>query len=86
MKRTTRSKNKRAAGTATTKPWRITSRIVNTKRHTVGYVINGQTYTVKQAARFARAGRIANVRAVGNHVQAETGKRSLSSLPTRIQR
>ncbi len=65
---------------------RVTSRIVDTKRHTTGYVIGGKRYSVKQVAQLARQGRISGVRAVGNHPQAVNGRRCLSSLPTKVEK
>ena len=63
---------------------RVSGRVVNGKLHTVGYVINNQHYTVRQAAQMARSGRLQGVRVVGNHIQSVGGRR-LSSLPAQRQ-
>lgn len=77
------SSRKRTAG-AGTPTLRITRRFVNTKRHTVGYMVGGQRKTVLQTTKLARQGRIRNVRVVGRHVQANVGAKPLSSLPTTV--
>lgn len=65
---------------------RITKRIVNTKRHIVGYVIGGESLSVNQARGLAATNRIAGVRVVGNHIQAVPGRKRLASLPTQVNR
>lgn len=65
---------------------RITSRIVNVRRHTTGYLINGKEYTVAQARNMASKGQIAGVRVVGNHLQATSGSRRLVDLPTQVRK
>ena len=61
---------------------RLTKRITNQKRHTISYVDSaGRKYTPRQAAQMARQGRIAGVRAVGNHIQSEPGRKKLADLP-----
>ncbi len=65
---------------------RITKRLVNTKRHTVGYVINGKKYTVAKARAFATQGRIHGVRVVGNHIQSIPGRKKLTRLATAVER
>lgn len=64
---------------------RISRRLVNTKRHTTGYVINGQNYSVAQARRLAERGQLSGVRVVGRHIQAEPGRRRLTELPQTVQ-
>jgi hypothetical protein len=66
------------------KQMRITRRLVNTKRHTTGYVIGGKKTSVPQARRLASQGRLANVRVVGRHIQSVPGKTRLSDLPTTV--
>ena len=77
-KRTTSPKTKTAGAI---KPKRATRRIVNTKRHTTGYVVGGEQLSVAQARTMARRGQIANVRVVGKHIQAVPGKQRLTDLP-----
>ena len=90
MKAKSTDKRKRASGTKTSpakrKAMRVTSRIVDTKRHAIAYVIGGKRYSVKQTAHLARQGRISGVRVVGNHPQAVTGRRRLSELPTKVEK
>lgn len=74
------------SGGVATKKMRITRRIVNSKRHTIGYVVGGQEQTIDNAAALARRGMISGVRVVGNHIQAEIGRHPLASLPTTIRR
>lgn len=64
---------------------RISRRLVSPKRHTMGYVMNGRVYSVEQATRLARNGQVAGVRVVGNHIQADTGRRRLTDLPIQIE-
>ena len=79
-----RTKNRKASGVRKA-DLTISKRIVNTKRHTVGYVINGKEYTVRKAAQLAGQGRIRGARRVGNHIQATTNKKRLSSLRTVVR-
>lgn len=65
---------------------RVTRRILSVKRHTEAYVINGETVSVRQAARLASQGRLMNCRRVANHIQANVGSRRLSLLPAEIRR
>jgi hypothetical protein len=51
----------------------------------MGYVMNGRVYSVEQATRLARNGQVAGVRVVGNHIQADTGRRRLTDLPIQIE-
>lgn len=64
---------------------KISRRIVNTKRHTTGYVISGQTYSVAAARRLVEQGQISGVRVVGRHIQSEPGRRRLAELPATVQ-
>lgn len=68
------------------KKMRITKRVMNTKRHTVGYMINGQFRNVAEATKLASKGTISGVRVVGNHIQSAQGRRRLSDLPTTVVR
>lgn len=63
---------------------KITRRIVDKKRHTVGYVVNGKNMTVAQTRRLAESGSIAGIRVVGSHIQSEPGRRKLTDLPISI--
>jgi hypothetical protein len=63
----------------------ITHRAVNTKRHTVGYVVNNRIQKMDQMRKWASEGRIPGVRVVGNHIQAIPNERKpLSELPERF--
>lgn len=67
---------------------RINRRILNTKRHTVGYVITGgERVTRDQAVKLANSGRLSGVRVIKglttSYLQS-TGKRSLQELPVVI--
>ncbi len=76
---------KKQAGTAT-RPQKITRRVVNTKRHTTGYVVGGQVYSVAQTRTLAQRGRVVNVRVVGRHIQSLPGKQRLSDLPILLRK
>ena len=65
---------------------RISSRVVNVKRHTQGYMISGKLHSVSQTKSLAANGRIAGVRVIGDHIQAIPGRRRLSDLPVRVDR
>jgi hypothetical protein len=69
----------------TTTVGRISRRIVNVKRHTLGYVVNGKSMTVRQVTQLASRGKVAGVQVVGNHVQARPGCRRLTRLPITIK-
>lgn len=77
---------KRKGSTRTAPKARVTRRIMNSKRHVVGYIVGGQRLTVQQVRTAAAEGRVAGVRVVGNHVQAAIGARPLSALPTTVER
>ena len=67
------------------KTQRITRRVVNSKRHTVGFLLNGNTYVTRsQAVNMARSSRISGVRVIrssqGTYLQSTTG-RNLYDLP-----
>lgn len=66
----------------------ISKRILNKKRHTVGFVISGTEYTRAQAIKLARKGEISGVRVAkgpqGPYLVSST-KTSLYSLPTTLQ-
>lgn len=64
---------------------KINRRIVNTKKHTVGYILSGgKRVTRKQAIGLAHSGKIAGVRVIkgstGQYLQSTT-KKSLQTLP-----
>lgn len=63
---------------------KITSRVVDVRRHTKGYVMGGKRYTVAQTRNLAAKGRVQNVQVVGNHIQAIPGHRRLTDLPMKI--
>lgn len=63
---------------------KITSRVVDVRRHTVGYVAGGKKYSVGQIRNMAAKGRIKGVQVVGNHVQAVPGQKRLTDLPTKV--
>ena len=79
------NKNKKKTGKGSSK-MRVTRRIVNSKRHTQGYMIGGRFYSVADSTNLAARGRVSGVRVVGNHIQAESGRKRLSDLPTTVQR
>jgi plasmid maintenance system antidote protein VapI len=64
---------------------RINRRILDTKRHTVGYVITGnKRITRKEAVRLAKRNQISGVRIVNGQTSdylMSTTKRSLQDLP-----
>lgn len=68
-----------------TNPRRITKRIVSTKRHTTGYIVNGEEMSVAQTRQLAERGQIAGVRVVGEHIQAQNGRRRLGDLPQLVK-
>lgn len=65
---------------------KITRRIVNTKRHTVGYIVGGQNRTVAQTRKMASRDEVSGVRVVGKHVQSVSGRKNLLSLPTTMEK
>lgn len=68
-----------------TKKARITRRIVSTKRHTLGFVINGKNCTRETAVKMARQGRLNKIHVVGNHIQTlPERKQKLLDLPEKI--
>ncbi len=66
------------------KQMRITRRFVDSKRHTVAYLVNGKRQNVAESTRLASKGQISGVRVVGNHIQAAIGRRPLAKLPTTV--
>ena len=64
---------------------RITRRIVNRRRHVQAYVVGGQEMTVAQTRNLVERGEVAGVRVVGQHIQALSGRRRLSDLPTTVR-
>ena len=87
---TKRTSNRKNSGTtarkAKTQSMKITSRIVDIRRHTTGYVAGGKKYSVSQIRNMASKGRIRGVQVVGNHVQAVPGQKRLTDLPTKIMK
>jgi len=79
MAKKTNSRNSRSSS----RGMKITSRVVNVRRHTIGYVVGGRKYTVSQTRTMAEKGRIKGVQVVGNHVQALPGGKRLTDLPTK---
>jgi hypothetical protein len=77
-------KNRKKSGNAA-KQVSITKRFVNTKRHTIAYVVGGKRLSVRKTAELAGQGRISGVRRVGNHVQSQANRRSLTNLPTTVE-
>jgi len=65
---------------------KITSRIVDVRRHTTGYVAGGKKYSVSQIRNMAAKGRVKGVQVVGNHVQAVPGRKRLTDLPTKVMK
>lgn len=67
------------------KTLRISKRVVNTKRHTVGFVLNGkQVVSRSEAVKMARGSKISGVKVVrssqGTYLQSTTD-RNLYDLP-----
>ena len=84
-KNTKNTKKKGALAAPATAAQKITKRVVDVKRHTKGYVdSNGKFMSVRRARQLASWGKISGVRVVGNHIQAATGRKPLSSLPTTV--
>jgi len=63
---------------------KITRRFVNSKRHTVAYLVSGNRRNVAESTRLASQGKISGVRVVGDHIQASIGLRPLAQLPTTV--
>ena len=63
---------------------RISRRVVNTRRHTRGYIAGGDFFTVPRITRLAREGVVFGVRVVGRHIQCTTGRRPLTDLPVDV--
>lgn len=65
----------------------ITHRVLNTKRHTAGYVISRKEVARTEAVKLARLGKIKGVRIAsgrsGSYLVSTTGS-SLYSLPTKL--
>ncbi len=86
----TKTASKKASRCATkarkpkAKGMKITSRVVDVRRHTTGYVAGGKKYTVSQMRNMASKGRIKGVLVVGNHIQALPGQKRLTDLPTKV--
>jgi hypothetical protein len=77
---------KRGAVATKSRRLRLTKRVVNTKRHTIGYKASKDFYSTSQITRMAKKGEVAGVRVVGNHIQTPPGaRRRLIDLPTEIR-
>ena len=91
-KSTKSTKKSKGSATAARRPLKVSRRIVNTKRHTIGYIVGGKTYDLRKKNQRAsllelgRSNRISGVRVVGKHLQAVPGRRRLASLPMRVER
>jgi len=70
---------------------RVQKRIVNSKRHTLGYIASGKRYTRGQLVRLARQGRVQSVIAAQGSqgwyvtVDQSTTHRSLTDLPIVVE-
>ena len=78
----TQKKVSRRASSA--KGMKVTSRIVDVRRHTKGYIAGGKRHTVAQIRKLAKSGRVRGVQVVGNHIQAVPGQPRLTDLPMKI--
>lgn len=65
-----------------TKSCRVTHRITNVKKHTLGYKIDGKECRRSTAVGLARKGRLRGIHVVGTHIQSlPTRKQKLYDLP-----
>ena len=83
MTRNAKSGSKKTAG-KNQKNMRITSRVVDVRRHTKGYISGGRKYSVSQMRNLAAKGRVRGVQVVGNHIQATPGAKRLTDLPMKV--
>jgi len=68
-----------------TKKCRVTHRLVDVKRHTKGFVIDGKNCRRDTAVALAKRGRLNKIHVVGNHVQTlPTRKQKLLDLPEKV--
>ena len=66
---------------------RITHRICDVRRHTLGFVIDGKICTRSMAVKFARQGKLNEVHVVGKHIQTTPRrKQKLLNLPEKVCR
>ena len=63
---------------------KITSRLVDVRRHTRGYMAGTRKYTVSQIRKIAQGGGVRGVQVVGNHIQALPGQPRLTDLPMKV--
>jgi hypothetical protein len=65
---------------------KIQARIVNKKRHTLGYLVDGREYSRYETVQLAKMGYVTEVQVVraGKKVHVVGKRRSLYSLPTRF--
>lgn len=86
--RKTVSKSSKAAKASSpssnAKGMKVTSRIVDVRRHTKGYIVGGKKHTVAQVRKLVASGRVKGVQVVGNHIQALPGQPRLTDLPMKI--
>ena len=72
-----------------TKKCRVTHRITNVQRHTLGFTIDGKNYKLPSVVKFAQQGRLGGIQVVGSHIQtlpADQGgrKQKLLDLPEKV--
>ena len=67
------------------KKCRVTHRIVSTKRHTLGFIIDGKNCRRSTAVKLARQGKLNGIHVVGEHIQTlPTRKQKLMDLPQKL--
>ena len=67
------------------KKCRVTHRITSTKRHTLGYTIDGKNVRRSTAVKLARSGKLNNIIVVGSHIQTlPSRKQKLLDLPEKL--
>lgn len=69
-----------------TKQYKISRRVLNTKRHCTAYIIGGRTVSVPKAAQLAKRGLLPNVVKNGRHIQSRPNTRRLSDLTATVRR
>lgn len=70
---------------------KVTKRMVNTRRHTIGYLIGGKWRTRAQAVRLAMVGKVDDVVVRRGskdemHIAGRPMQLCLSNLPTKVER
>ena len=67
------------------KKCRVTHRIVNIKKHTLGFVIDGKNCRRSTAVKLARQGKLNKIGVVGSHIQTHPSrKQKLLDLPEKV--